>query len=135
MLLELDRAGRPAEVAEPLFEGRFVRVPDQPAVVSSNSLLFTENLHVYRTARGCPPNDVLDVPLTLLLVWCVHRTSTLSHRAVVRNVQQLIRLPALRQIVLLDPDVSAAFPNSEAVNKALRAILDAMPVRRSKRRR
>ena len=39
------------------------------------------------------------------------------------------------KIVLLDPDVSAAFPNSEAVNKALRAILDAMPVRRSKRRR
>jgi hypothetical protein len=38
-------------------------------------------------------------------------------------------------IVLLDPDVSAAFPNSEAVNKALRVILDAMPVRRSKRRR
>lgn len=38
-------------------------------------------------------------------------------------------------ILLLDPDVSAAFPNSEAVNKALRAILDARPARWSKRRR
>ena len=38
-------------------------------------------------------------------------------------------------IVLLDPDVFAAFPNSEAVSKALRAILDAMPARRSKPRR
>jgi hypothetical protein len=38
-------------------------------------------------------------------------------------------------IVLLDSDVSAAFPNSEAVSKALREILDAMPARRSKPRR
>jgi len=38
-------------------------------------------------------------------------------------------------IVLLDADVFAAFPNSEAVNKALRAILDAAPARRAKRRR
>ena len=38
-------------------------------------------------------------------------------------------------IVLLDPYVSAAFPNAEAVNKALRAILEAMPARRSKNHR
>ena len=38
-------------------------------------------------------------------------------------------------IVLLDPDVHAAFPNAEAVNKALRAILDAAPAYRPKRRR
>jgi hypothetical protein len=37
-------------------------------------------------------------------------------------------------IVLLDPDISAAFPNSGAVNKALREILDAA-TGRSKRRR
>jgi hypothetical protein len=37
--------------------------------------------------------------------------------------------------VLLDADVFAAFPNSKAVNRALRAILDAAPARRSKRRR
>ena len=38
-------------------------------------------------------------------------------------------------IVLLDADVSAAFPNEDAVNTALRAILDAMPARRPKDRR
>ena len=34
--------------------------------------------------------------------------------------------------VILDPDVAAAFPNSEAVNKKLRSVLAAVP-RRSKR--
>lgn len=38
-------------------------------------------------------------------------------------------------IVLLDPDVHAAFPNAEAVHEALRAILAAAPARRPKRRR
>jgi hypothetical protein len=42
---------------------------------------------------------------------------------------------AKTNIVLLDPDVFAAFPNSEAVNKALRAILDAVPARHPKRPR
>jgi hypothetical protein len=37
-------------------------------------------------------------------------------------------------VVLLDPDVAAAFPDSEAVNKALRALLGAVPARRPKRR-
>jgi len=37
-------------------------------------------------------------------------------------------------VVLLDPDVAAAFPDSEAVNKALRALLSVVPARRPKRR-
>ena len=32
-----------------------------------------------------------------------------------------------RLVVLLDPDISQVFTDSEAVNKALRAILSAMP--------
>ena len=43
-------------------------------------------------------------------------------------------LHEILRIVMLDPDVFADFPNSAAVNKALRAILDAAPARRSKRR-
>jgi hypothetical protein len=38
-------------------------------------------------------------------------------------------------IVLLDRDVASVFLNSAAVNKALRALLDAVPARRPKRRR
>ena len=40
-------------------------------------------------------------------------------------------------LVLLDPDVAAAFKDSRSVNRALRAILDATPARttRTKRRR
>ena len=37
-------------------------------------------------------------------------------------------------IVVLDADVAAAFPDSRAVNGALRALLQVMPVRGSKRR-
>lgn len=37
-------------------------------------------------------------------------------------------------IVVLDPDVAAAFKSSEAVNRALRAILDAAPPKRRRRR-
>ncbi len=37
-------------------------------------------------------------------------------------------------IVILDADVAAAFPDSRAVNRALRALLQAVPVRGSKRR-
>ena len=37
-------------------------------------------------------------------------------------------------VVLLDPDVAAAFPDSESVNKALRALLSGVPARRPKRR-
>jgi hypothetical protein len=38
-------------------------------------------------------------------------------------------------IVLLDPDVHAGFPNAAAVDKGLRASLDAVPARRPKRQR
>jgi hypothetical protein len=37
-------------------------------------------------------------------------------------------------LVLLEPDVAAAFPTGAAVNRALRAILAVAPARRSKRR-
>ena len=37
-------------------------------------------------------------------------------------------------IVLLDPAVAAVFPNSAAVNRALRALLNAVPAQRSRRR-
>ena len=36
-------------------------------------------------------------------------------------------------LVLLEPDVAAAFPTGAAVNRALRAILEVAPTRRSKR--
>jgi hypothetical protein len=37
-------------------------------------------------------------------------------------------------LILLEPDVAAAFPDSRAVNRALRALLDAVPrTRRAKR--
>ena len=38
-------------------------------------------------------------------------------------------------IVVLDPDVAAAFKSSEAVNRALRAILDAAPGPSTRRRK
>jgi len=37
-------------------------------------------------------------------------------------------------LVLLDPDVAAAFKDAKSVNRALRAILDATPARSKKRR-
>jgi hypothetical protein len=37
--------------------------------------------------------------------------------------------------VVLEPDVAAAYPDSKAVNRALRAILDAAPARAPKPRR
>ena len=37
-------------------------------------------------------------------------------------------------VVVLDPDVAAAFPNADAVNRALRALLDIVPSRRARRR-
>ena len=37
-------------------------------------------------------------------------------------------------LVLLDPDVAAAFKDSAAVNRALRAILEVTPARRRKKR-
>lgn len=37
-------------------------------------------------------------------------------------------------VVVLDPDAAAAFPNAAAVNRALRTLLDVVPPRRSKRR-
>ncbi len=44
------------------------------------------------------------------------------------------RYRAGTNVVVLDPDVAAAFPNAHAVNRALRALLDVVPVRRAKRR-
>jgi hypothetical protein len=38
-------------------------------------------------------------------------------------------------VVLLDPDVSSVFRDAEAVNKALRALLTAMPASRAARKR
>jgi hypothetical protein len=52
-----------------------------------------------------------------------------------KNEESAVKARAKTNIVLLDPDVFAAFPNSEAVNRALRAILDVVPARRPKRRR
>jgi hypothetical protein len=37
-------------------------------------------------------------------------------------------------VVVLEPDVAAAFPNAAAVNRALRALLDVVPTRRAKGR-
>jgi hypothetical protein len=37
-------------------------------------------------------------------------------------------------VVLLDPDVAKAFPDSDAVNHALRSILDALPARSTRRK-
>lgn len=37
-------------------------------------------------------------------------------------------------VVVLEPDVAAAFPTADAVNRALRALLDIVPPRRAKRR-
>ena len=44
------------------------------------------------------------------------------------------RYRAGTNVVVLDPDVAAAFPNAGAVNRALRALLDVVPVRRAERR-
>ena len=54
----------------------------------------------------------------------------------VRN-KYAARLKPGSQIIVLDPDVAAAFGDAKAVNKALRALLDVMPAprRRSSRRR
>ncbi len=38
-------------------------------------------------------------------------------------------------VVLLDPDVAAAFRTSEEVNRALRALLDVVPTKRNTRKR
>ena len=37
-------------------------------------------------------------------------------------------------VVVLDPDVAAAFPNATAVNRMLRTLLDVVPHRRTRRR-
>ena len=44
------------------------------------------------------------------------------------------RYRAGTNVVVLDPDVAAAFPNAAAVNRALRALLDVVPPRPAKRR-
>jgi hypothetical protein len=38
-------------------------------------------------------------------------------------------------VVVLDPDVAKAFPDSRAVNRALRALLEALPPRPKRRAR
>jgi hypothetical protein len=47
------------------------------------------------------------------------------------------RLKPGRQIVILDPDVAAAFDDAKAVNRALRTLMEVVPPRsaRSPRRR
>ena len=37
-------------------------------------------------------------------------------------------------VVVLDPDVAAAFPNAAAVNRTLRTLMEVMPHRRTRRR-
>lgn len=37
-------------------------------------------------------------------------------------------------VVVLDPDVAAAFPNADAVNRALRTLLNIVPSRRARPR-
>jgi hypothetical protein len=44
------------------------------------------------------------------------------------------RYRAGSNVVVLDPDVAAAFPTAAAVNRALRALLDVVPRRPAKRR-
>ena len=44
------------------------------------------------------------------------------------------RYRAGTNVVVLDPDVAAAFGTSEAVNRALRALLDVVPRQRGRRR-
>lgn len=44
------------------------------------------------------------------------------------------RYRAGTNVVVLDPDVAAAFGTSEAVNRALRALLELVPRQRGKRR-
>lgn len=44
------------------------------------------------------------------------------------------RYRAGTNVVVLDPDVAAAFPSAAAVNRALRALLDVAPPRPAKRR-
>jgi uncharacterized protein len=44
------------------------------------------------------------------------------------------RYRAGTNVVVLDPDISEAFPNAAAVNRALRALLSAVPPRPAKRR-
>lgn len=43
------------------------------------------------------------------------------------------RYRAGTNVVVLDPDVAAAFGNAKAVNRALRALLDVVPARRARR--
>jgi len=44
------------------------------------------------------------------------------------------RYRAGTNVVVLDPDVAAAFGTSEAVNRALRALLEVVPPQRGRRR-
>ena len=49
----------------------------------------------------------------------------------VRN-KYAARLKPGSQLVVLDPDVAAAFGDAKAVNKALRALLEVAPARRTR---
>lgn len=44
------------------------------------------------------------------------------------------RYRAGTNVVVLDPEVAAAFPNAAAANRALRALIDVAPPRPAKRR-
>ena len=52
----------------------------------------------------------------------------------VRN-KYAARLKPGSQIIVLDPDVAAAFGDAKSVNKALRMLLEMMPPRRTRRPR
>jgi hypothetical protein len=52
----------------------------------------------------------------------------------VRN-KYAARLKPGSQIIVLDPDVAAAFGDAKSVNKALRMLLEAMPAPRTRRSR
>ena len=45
------------------------------------------------------------------------------------------RFRAGTNLVVLDPDVAATFRDSQSVNRALRAIIEALPARRPRRAR
>lgn len=49
----------------------------------------------------------------------------------VRN-KYAARLKPGSQIIVLDPDIAAAFGDAKAVNKALRTLLEVMPIRQTR---
>ena len=50
------------------------------------------------------------------------------------RVKYVSKYRAGTNVVVLDPDVAAAFPDATAVNRALRMLLEIVPARRPNRR-